>query len=78
MVFCDYKTADMQFASFLVMRGESLSRVVRSGRKAMWVFRIDPAVLAVLEAEWPFSQENRLFSVYSALRGQVRAPKDQK
>ena len=77
MDFFDYRTSDMQFASFLVMRGENLSSVARSGRKAMWVFKIEPEVLAGLEAEWPFSKENRLFSVYSALKGQVRAPKNQ-
>lgn len=75
MGLVEYETTDMQFASFMIVNGVNLSFVRRSGRKATWVFSIDSCALAELESKWPCSEEHRLFSVYKALRGQIKGPK---
>ena len=71
-----YSTADIAFASFMIMEGLEIQNVQRKGRKVIWHFKVSKEVLNTLEAKWPSSQSAKFYSTYQTLKTHIKVPKN--
>lgn len=71
-----FTTSDIAFASFLVLRGLSISRVEKKGRKVYWHFNVPQETIDTLVAAWPSSESSKFYATYQTLKMHIKTGKN--